>query len=523
MSAPRRTIVVAATPTPNGDLHLGHMAGPYLAADVYARYRRSTGAEVVYTTCTDNSQTYVVTTAHRQGITPQQLCANSTKAIERSLGAMGISVGSLPPIDDTYRQTVLDFVTALYDAGRFQARKVRLPVTSRSGTYLYDGLITGTCPSCLAGSSGGVCEACGHPNNFDELLDPRSTMDQDDPVTYRERTILVLPMESYRDQLTAYFDGQLGRWRPHGMQLIHELLARPLPDIPVTIPGMWGIAAPFAETPGQVLYPWFEGIPAVMYSTWWAAGDRTVAVDEHWRAGNGAELVYFHGFDNVYHWGLMDLVTLMAHGDRYTPPSANVCNEFYDLGADKFSTSRNHLIWTVDLLAEIPRDLVRFYLASTAPETQRTAFTKDALHRVTAAKLIKPWARLTEVMPLVGDGRPLPTTAAGRARAAAMTERFRTSYDLPGFSPNRAADTVVSQLARLADARIAHGDLLLEVRTLLAGAAPILIDIAAQAVAAGVDLTLTADQPAAITPFALPALPSLDAMARGDRQTTRVP
>ena len=109
-----RTIVVAATPTPNGDLHLGHMAGPYLAGDVYSRYLRGTGREVTYTTCTDDSQTYVVTTAHRLGTTPQQLCADSTEAIKRSLDAMGIAMAPLPPVDDKYRQSVLDFVTALY-------------------------------------------------------------------------------------------------------------------------------------------------------------------------------------------------------------------------------------------------------------------------------------------------------------------------------------------------------------------------------------------------------------------------
>ncbi|MFJ9749868.1 class I tRNA ligase family protein [Streptomyces chartreusis] len=518
----RRAVVVAATPTPNGDLHIGHMAGPYLAGDVYSRYLAADGRDVIYTTCTDDSQTYVTTTARRLGVSAEQLCAESTAKIERSISAMGLSMEGLPPIDDRYRATVLQFFTRLHETGRLRERTVRLPYAQESGRYLYDGLMTGSCPVCLTGSAGGVCEGCGHPNNADELLGARSVLEPDSPVTTREVTILVLPMEEYRERLTSYFAERLGRWRPHAAQLVRELLARPLPEIPVTVPGDWGIAAPFPETPGQILYPWVEAMPAVMYSTWWSAdrrGERTEAVDELWRAGSGTELVYFHGFDNVYHWGLLDLVLLMAHGDRYVLPEANISNEFYDLEGEKFSTSRNHLIWSADLLAEVPRDLVRFYLALTAPEFQRTDFSTAALTEVTERRLIGPWNRLAEALDALapaGAGSPLPTTATGRDRAAGIIERFRLTYELDGFNLGRSAENVVAALDRLAaaareprerDDALGTGDLLLQVRALLACAAPLLIDAAAEATAAGVDLVLDAEQPEKITPFALPRLP----------------
>lgn len=343
--AARPAIVIAATPTPNGDLHVGHLAGPYLAGDIYARYLRALGRSVIYTTCTDDSQTYVVATAAKRATTPQALCEASTTAIGQSLSAIGVSMAGLPPIDDRYRQSVLSFVTRLHDAGSLQARTVRLPFAEHSQTYLFDGLVTGACPVCLAGSCGGTCENCGHPNSFDELLDPRSTLDPTEPVSYREHTVLVLPMEDYRERLSGYFAARQDRWRPHSMQLIRQLLAGPLPEIPMTMPGTWGIPAPFAETPGQVLYPWIEAMPASMYSSWWAAGQQgepqPAEIDELWRAEHNAEVVYFHGFDNTYHWGLMDLVLLMAHGDRYVLPEGNVCNEFYNLDGAKFSTSRN--------------------------------------------------------------------------------------------------------------------------------------------------------------------------------------
>ncbi|WP_420076685.1 class I tRNA ligase family protein [Streptomyces sp. JL3001] len=518
----RRAVVVAATPTPNGDLHIGHMAGPYLAGDVYSRYLAADGRDVIYTTCTDDSQTYVTTTARRLGVPAAQLCAESTAKIERTISAMGLSMEGLPPIDDRYRATVLEFFTRLHETDRLRERTVRLPYAQESGRYLYDGLMTGSCPVCLTGSAGGVCEGCGHPNNADELLGARSVLEPDSPVTTREVTILVLPMEEYRERLTSYFAERLGRWRPHAAQLVRELLARPLPEIPVTVPGDWGIAAPFPETPGQILYPWVEAMPAVMYSTWWSAdrrGERTEAVDELWRAGSDTELVYFHGFDNVYHWGLLDLVLLMAHGDRYVLPEANISNEFYDLEGEKFSTSRNHLIWSADLLAEVPRDLVRFYLALTAPEFQRTNFSTAALTEVTERRLIGPWNRLAEALNALapaGAGSPLPTTATGRDRAASIIERFRLTYELDGFNLGRSAESLVAALDRLAaaaqeprerDDALGAGDLLLQVRALLACAAPLLIDAAAEATAAGVDLALDAEQPEKITPFVLPRLP----------------
>jgi methionyl-tRNA synthetase len=528
-----RTIVIAATPTSNGDLHVGHLAGPYLAGDVYARYLSVSGRPVLYATCTDDSQSYVLSTARRRDVPPESLCAASTAAIEQSLAAMGICMVGLPPIDDRYRDTVLRFVTALHAAGRFRLRTVRLPFATRAGTYLYDGLVSGTCPTCLAGSSGGVCEACGHPNNFDDLLDPRSSLDPTDPVTFREQTILVLPMEEYRDRLTAYYAAREGLWRPHAAQLVRELLAGPLPEVPVTMPGSWGIPAPFPETPGQVLYPWIEGMPAAMYSTWWCSarlGETAAATDEQWRAGAGAQLVYFHGFDNVYHWGLLDLVLLMAHGDRYALPVSNVCNEFYELDGEKFSTSRNHLIWGRDLLSSVPRDLVRFHLALTAPEFQRTSFSTAALRSVGTALLVEPWNRLAALIRLpvgIDAGDRLPTTEAGRRRAATVVERFRLCYELPTYSLGRAAGTVVGQLGRLCEVAQAlgaggrHGagpelgDLLLEVRALLACAAPILVDVADRASAAGVELHITDEQPTTIAAFELPTLPAADGSMNG--------
>ena len=521
MSTVRRpAVIIAATPTSNGDLHVGHLAGPYLAADIYARYLRATGRPVVHTTCTDDSQSYVLTTAHRHGVPPRVLVDKSRDQIGHTYEAMGAVLGDvnrgLPPVDHRYRETVRRFVSELHAAGKFELRTLSMPYATRAAMFLYDGLVSGVCPACYANSAGGVCEGCGHPNNFDQLLDPRSTLDPDDPVEMRETTILVLPLERYRERLAAYYADHAAVWRPHPKQLIDELLARPLPDFPVTVPGTWGVEAPFAETPGQIIYPWIEAMPASIHSTWWSLG-ATGDVDTPWLARTNPELIYFHGFDNVCHWGVLDLVLLMAHDGRYALPSANVVNEFYELDGEKFSTSRGHLIWGTELLAEVPRDLVRFYLALTGPEFQRTNFNRATMAQVLTARLVRPWNELArtaaDALATVPEGALLPTTGRGRGRARAVTERIKLCFRLEHLSLGRAAETILAQLDRLRTTSSDLGDLLLELRTLLACASPFLVDTTD-----GVDANLDAEPPDEIAPFDFPALPEFSDHAASARE-----
>jgi len=521
VSAPdgdRRTVIIGPPPTPNGDLHVGHLAGPYLAADVYARYLRATGRPVIYTTGTDDSQTYVVATAAKRGSTPQALAERSWHQIRDTLGLMGIAVDGFAPFDDGYRAAVLDFVGRLHAAGRLRTRTVPLPYGARSGEFLVEGLVSGGCPVCLTESRGGLCETCGHPNGNADLIDPRSVVDPSEPVEIRPARILVLPMEEYRTRLSEYFRARESRWRPHIVHLMREVLARPLPDFPVTYPTGWGIPAPFPETPGQVINAWVEGMPASMYCTEFAQrrlGERPTRYDDLWRAEHDIRLVYFLGFDNAYFWGVTHLALLLAHDGRYVVPDTIVCNEFYELENEKFSTSKGHVVWSRDLLAEVPRDLVRYYLALTAPEHARTNFGRAALVKIAGTRLVEPWNRLAAsvdkaVAELGAAGSALPVSAPARARSTAMIERFAACYELDGYCLPRAADLIAAHIERLAEAagveasRERLGDLFAELRTLVTAAAPILIDLAA---ATGVDEPFAAGASrATVEPFAVPLL-----------------
>ncbi len=528
----RPVLVLGPNPTPNGGMHLGHIAGPYLAGDVYARYQRARGRDVIFTTGTADSQTYTLATALRQGIAPEELARTSTELIRDALHAIGISVDGFGPFDDTYRTTVLDFFRTLHAKGTFELRTVKLPYRARTGEFAVEGLIEGDCPVCLSSSRGGLCETCCHPNNYNELLDPHSTISADDPtdgITTKEVKILVLPLENFREQLTAYHEAWMPYWRPHLVQMIREVLARPLPEIPITYPLDWGMRAPFPETPGQVLNAWLELMPAGMFTTSYAAAQlgRRTAPGDLWRVEENRRMVHFLGFDNAFFFCFPHIALVMAHGGQFVLPESIINNEFYELESEKFSTSKGHVVTPEDMLREVPRDALRLYLALTAPEHQRTTFSRAGLEKVAAERLIGPWNRLAGTLAKAvanAGGAPLPISAGGRQRVAAMLGRFDIFLEMPTYNLTRAADTILVHIDRLArraatldgsrslDVGPAEwGDLFLEVKALLAAAAPILIDLAAAArQAGGFDGVLgpTAFDVAEVVPFAPPLLPA---------------
>jgi len=263
--------------------------------------------------------------------------------------------------------------------------------------------------------------------------------------------------------------------------------------------------APFAETPGQVLNAWLELIPAGMYTSSYAAAKTgwQTAPGDLWLPEQDVRIVHFLGFDNAYFFAMTHMALLMAHGEtRYTRPEWVLTNEFYELESEKFSTSKGHVLSAQQILREVPRDVVRLYLALTAPEYQRTTFSRAGLAKMARDRLVEPWNRMAETIGKAyanagSATAPLPVSAIGRAHAATMLERFDFHYEMPNYSLNRCAESILSQIGRLAglasglDGRsfdeepVGWGDLILQVKALLALSAPILIDLAAAVQATG--------------------------------------
>ncbi|MFD0207087.1 MULTISPECIES: class I tRNA ligase family protein [Saccharothrix] len=507
----RPTLIISPAPTANGDLHLGHVAGPFLAADVHARYLRATGREVLLATGYQDTSTYVVTTAHRLGVTPRELVARSAEQIESTLAAVGIDVDGYTGDEDRFVKAVLGFVERLHAAGKFELRTMTFPYSPATGEYLVDGFVKGGCPLCLAEGCAGLCESCGHPIAAGDLIDPKSTVDPDDPLELREAQVLVLPMERYRERIREHFAVHGRAMRPHMAQAIREMLSRPLPDYPVTYPTSWGIPAPFPEVAGQRINPNAEPAAWSIYCGTLSAERRAVPLavdDEMWLADAGTKVVYFLGFDNTYPFAVAMVAMLLAADGRYLLPEEFVTNEFYELDNSKFSTSRGHVVWGRELVAEVPRDLVRFHLAATSPENQRTDFSRAALARVTSTRLVTPWNRVADQVDRFTGRGPLPVSERSRGAATRIVERFAACYELEVFSLTRAAEVLAEQLGRLARWSVRpgeEGDFCHEVEVVLRCAAPILIDLAEKALP-DTDIPTGAGA-TTVTPTSLPRLP----------------
>lgn len=477
-----KRLIIAPPPTPNGDLHVGHMAGPYLAGDIHARFLRSKGRPVNYATGTDDSQTYVVTSSLKAGMSPAELCRKSSYEIKRTLDNWGVKLEGYAPFDEGYRQAVMKFLQPLFDKQKLKMKSVKLPYSELRNEFMVESYVSGECPVCLAQSRGGLCEGCGHPNNFDQLKNPMSTMPPYENLVYKEVDIMVFPVEDYREQLLNYYADKKGIWRPHILQLMNELFSHKLIDFPVTYPVSWGIPSPFPGTEGQVLNAWVEGMPASMYCNACGASP-DLDFDHEWLSSTGNKLAYFLGFDNSYFWGVTHLSLLMAHDGKYILPDYIVPNEFYELENAKFSTSRGHLIWANDLISELPRDFARFYLCLTSPENNRSNFSRAAMEKILTERLIEPWNALVKAYNAhswrQSEG---PTGKELGQEVNNMRERLYDCCELQNFSQSRLADWIINHIARLEKMISAGNGLCLhtvnsQISVLLEGLGIVMIDL----------------------------------------------
>ncbi|MGK5638177.1 class I tRNA ligase family protein [Streptomyces sp. URMC 126] len=480
---PRSFLVTATPPTTNGDLHLGHLAGPYLAADVFSRAQRMLGHTVLYVCGGDDHQTYVVTTAERLGTTPEALAARCTHDIRETLRAARVSVDTFTGPDEPYRARVRGFFRDLYRAGRLVRRTWTFPYDPRTGRHLLEGFATGYCPECLAETCGAICETCGHPNEPGTLLHTAPTGGRPAPaaVTSRDVTVLVLPLEDHRARIEAFYARRRSTMRPHVLRFVDEMLARPLPDFPVSYPADWGIPVPVDGFPGQVLNVWAEMLPGLMHmaATARAGHDPEGTVPDVWARDSGHELVQFLGYDNTFHFALAHLGLTLAHGGL-AEPAAIVTNEFLHLDGAKFSTSRGHLVWARDVLARHGADAVRFHLALTHPEHQPANYTEAEFLTTVEARLHRPLAALHAAADHAGD-RPAPPDTATTEVLGRYRDRMLHAYSMETFSLRQAAETTAHLLALLAARAAADPDAArYGLRAVAVWAAPLLPDLAGE-------------------------------------------
>ncbi len=478
-------IITVDPPTPNGDLHVGHLSGPYFAADVVTRYLRLAGHEVVLYSNADPHQTYVVTTAWRLGREPAAVAAYYNRRIVETLAADGIELDLFADGDQAQAEFVNHFYADLYRRGKLLAREEPMPFCQGCGRFLFQAYIEGRCPHCGKPCYGNNCEGCCRPNRPRDMLDAVCRRCRQPPSLEAYRG-LFLPLEPYREALRAYAASRREVWRSGFFDRIWSTLGEPLPDIPVTFVGEYGLPVAIPGFEGQVFNVTLEIYPALM-STFdrWRRARGDGAWD--WRdRRDDFHYVTFVGVDNGGTNAVIYGALAMASQLAWPLPRSIVTNEFYQLNGKKFSSTRNYAVWGGDLLARVSSDQLRFYVAWSNPENEEANFTLAEFAEVTDRLLTRPWnevhRRLRGLVPAAGHPGRLPE--GFRTRLDRLAADLAAAYEVEGLSLRQAARRIAGWLEELRGLPEAAGDLLLPgVKALMVLAQPILPGLAAAVLA----------------------------------------
>jgi methionyl-tRNA synthetase len=438
--------ITATPPTPNGDLHVGHMAGPYIAGDVLRRFIEADGHPVLYTTGLDDHQTYVpVRGAKDGGRKGVEVADQYGESIIQAWLDAEVHFGRIgqPRRDAGYAAFVQDFFCQLYASGHIVARTRPLPFCTGCDLWLYEAYVSGRCPHCGESSGGNACEPCGRPNICGDLIDPHCVL-CGEPAELRDCERLFLPLQPFEAHLTEFWSRV---WMPpHLYALCTRMLADGLPEIAVSHPGEWGIPVPVREFADHRIYVWLEMAPGYLleYGTE--------------RPDEGP--VQFFGFDNGYFHAVLNPAVFAAYDPAIPMPQAFIVNEFYRLDGLKFSTSRRHAIWAKDALAEVGSDLLRYHVCADRPNGRQTSFSRADLN-TTRAQLDRWNAWLERLFLAVGGAAPAERPDGDgwrqlRARLVLTVAELRETYHVAGFDPRRTVALLNEVVAMAEDYGYVH-------------------------------------------------------------------
>ncbi len=386
----KRRLIISAPPTPNGKLHLGHLSGPYLAADVYRRYSQLRGVQAFHLCGSDDHQSYVQDKAHQLLKTPSELADELGHQAEATLRSALVPTDMFlyPRKSRKYSQTVQAVFDMLLEQDKVVVRDSDTLYSEKAERYLYGVWVMGGCPHCGAHSMGNYCEACGLPNDCVDLVNPVCSETETTPVV---RTVkrAFFPLEDHRESLKAYFETMR---LPLRLRAVAERLLRRkrLPDVAVSHPSDWGIPVPRNKLPGQIISVWMEMVLGYLYSSKVIAADQKLPTS-FWEDPD-AEVVQFFGNDNAFFYTMLFPAVMKAVHADLRLPHAFCTNEHYQFEGKKFSTSRQHAIWVDDSLEQESVDVVRFYLCHTRPEQTRTTFTHEAYQAFKQVELQEVWS-----------------------------------------------------------------------------------------------------------------------------------
>jgi len=466
----RPVFAFSTPPTPNGDLHIGHLSGPYLGTDAFVRFQRMNGARVWHLAATDDFQSYVAECAAREGRTPAEVAQHYSAEIADTLRLMDIEPDQVTHTsrDELYPQALQAFFSRLVGSGRVTPREGPALFDGQTGRYLYEPYVSGGCPTCGAPAGGNICEECGEPNFCVDLVKPQPAAGTGEP---RHGTITRYTLSLHELRSAVLEHHHVGRAPTRLRELANRVFQRERLDMALSHPSSWGVPPAQQDLPGQVIWVWIELAFGFIYGIE-SLGRR---LGQDWRASapqDDWKIVHFLGYDNTFYHSILSPALYKIANPEWTPDVDYNVNEFYLLEGDKFSTSRGHAIWGKDMLNPDTVDGIRFYLALTRPETRRTNFTLAEYEEVARDRLAGTWQHWLNdlglriekhyggVVPDAGIWTPEHTAFLARLdhRLGEMTGCLGQD----GFSLNRAArtlDAIVEDTLRFAESEEATADL----------------------------------------------------------------
>lgn len=382
----KRYLVTAALPYANGPVHIGHLAGCYLPADIYVRYLRAQKRDVKFVCGSDEHGVPITIRAMKEGVTPQDVVDKYNAIIRDSFAAIGISFDVYSRTSaQIHKETSQAFFKKLYDAGVFEERESEQYFDEEKQTFLADRYIVGTCPVCGNNNAyGDQCEKCGSTLSPEQLIEPRSALSSA-PLVKRKTKHWYFPLNKYEEFLTEWItNGKKDEWKPNVYGQCKSWLDSGLQPRAMTRDSNWGVPVPIDGADGKVLYVWFDAPIGYISAT----KELTAQWSDYW-CKEDTKLVHFIGKDNIVFHCIIFPSMLKAHGGFVLPENVPA-NEFLNIEGQKVSTSRNWAVWVDEYVRDFPdqQDVLRYVLCANAPETKDNDFTWKDFQDRTNSELV---------------------------------------------------------------------------------------------------------------------------------------
>ena len=391
---PQRILVAVAWPYANGSLHLGHLAGCYLPADIFARYHRLKGNEVLMVSGSDQHGTPITIRAEQEGVTPQEVVNKYHDEFLRSWRQMGISFDIFTATGtDNHRQVVHDIFRTLYNEGHIYTDTMLLPYCPNCRRFLPDRYIEGACPHCdNPNARGDQCDNCGRTLNPEDLLGPRCRI-CGTPPEFKDSEHFFLRLSAFERPLLEWVQRQ-SHWRPNVLNFTRSYLEDGLKDRAISRDITWGVPLPLEGYESKRIYVWFEAVIGYLSASreWAQRQGQPDKWEEFWKDAD-AKAYYFIGKDNIPFHTMIWPAMLMGYGGLNLPYDVPA-NEFLSLDNSQFSTSRNWAVWVPDYLERYDPDPLRFYLSINMPETGDSDFSWPGFVRRNNDELVATYGNL---------------------------------------------------------------------------------------------------------------------------------